>query len=81
MLWLYIDEKPYKAVTGHDLSTDSGLDAYGDSGNCVIVKDVKADLSNILSVQSEVYFEAGGYSSSIKEYYTPPYELGKSETI
>lgn len=81
LLCLYVGRKPYRMATGHELSTDCGLEAYGDSGSCVIVKDAKADLSNILSVQSEVYFEVGGYSSNIQEYYTPLYKPTKSDLI
>lgn len=81
LFWLYVGEKPYKVATGYELSDDTGLEAYGNSGSCVKVKDTEVDLTNVIGILTNVYYEIGGYNENIEEYYTPPYEHSRSQTI
>lgn len=79
LFWFYLRDKTYKSGTGNDLSEVCHLEPYGDSGSCVVVRDTKVDLADALGEEPGYYYEVGGYSDNIEEYYTPPYELGKSE--
>ena len=79
LFWVYLRDGTYKKGTGKDLSETCHLEPHGDSGSCVVVKDTKVDLADALGEESGYYYEVGGYSDNIEEYYTPPYELGKSE--
>lgn len=79
LFWFYLRDKTYKDGTKRELSDACHLEPHGDSGSCVVVRDTKVDLADALGEESGYYYEVGGYSDNIGEYYTPPYELDKSE--